>query len=340
MPVTPTPGRATRIRELDALRGLAVCGIMLVNTWQHTVDAIGPHTTTPVDRVMENLLQGRFYPIFSFLFGVSFVLFLRSAGGRSPHPRLVMLRRMAVLACLGLLHRQINPGEVLWPYALTGAAILLPASYLNRWVVLTAGIGATLWAVLAHAGGIWLVPGVILLGMAVVMFDPGPRALVPAFAASVPLAVLLGGAWVYLWAHPPTFAFPFTVSVYPLAGLAGATAYSTGLLLLLRRWPAPRAFLEPLGRVALTSYLSGTLVILATLPLLTADGARAAVLAVSAITIAAQAVLARWWLARFGYGPLEWGWRCLTWWELVPNRRPPHGPAERPGPSAREGLGT
>ncbi|MEV4895912.1 hypothetical protein AB0K48_41750, partial [Nonomuraea sp. NPDC055795] len=40
----------TRIRELDALRGFAVCGIMLVNTWQHA-----PHEPPqqPLDAVME-----------------------------------------------------------------------------------------------------------------------------------------------------------------------------------------------------------------------------------------------------------------------------------------------
>ena len=28
----------------------------------------------------------------------------------------------------------------------------------------------------------------------------------------------------------------------------------------------------------------------------------------------------KWWLARFRYGPLEWLWRCLTYWRLVPLR--------------------
>ena len=27
------------------------------------------------------------------------------------------------------------------------------------------------------------------------------------------------------------------------------------------------------------------------------------------------------WLARFRYGPLEWLWRCLTYWQLFPLRR-------------------
>ena len=27
-----------------------------------------------------------------------------------------------------------------------------------------------------------------------------------------------------------------------------------------------------------------------------------------------QALLARWWLSRFEYGPLEWVWRSVTYW--------------------------
>lgn len=32
-------------------------------------------------------------------------------------------------------------------------------------------------------------------------------------------------------------------------------------------------------------------------------------------------VISPWWLARFRYGPLEWLWRCLTYWRLFPLRR-------------------
>ncbi|WP_248963912.1 DUF418 domain-containing protein [Sphaerisporangium perillae] len=322
----------TRIRELDALRGFAVCGITLVNTWQHTSGAAGRKTTTPTDWIVENLLQSRFFPIFSFLFGMSFVLFLRSAARRTARPRLVLLRRLAVLACFGLLHRMLSPGEVLLPYALTGALVLLPASYLRRWAVLAAGIAATLWAVLFHAGGVWLIPGLFLLGMAVIEYAPGRRALTAAFLVSAPLALALTGAWVYLWAHPETFRFPYTVTVYPLAGLAAGTAYCTGLLLALPRLPGLMAVLEPLGRIALTAYVSGTLVTLAALPLLVQDATRSGVLILAAATIAALAAVARWWSARFRYGPLEWVWRCLTWWEPVPNRRPGASAAGASGP--------
>ncbi|GIH99781.1 DUF418 domain-containing protein [Planobispora takensis] len=318
-----------RLHELDALRGFAVCGIMVVNTWQHTrthlTDTQRPVQDGAVDAVVENLLQGRFYPIFSFLFGLSFVLFLRSAAERTPHPRLALLRRLAVLACFGVAHHLLNPGEVLLPYAIFGALVLLPASFLPRSATLLLGIAVTAWAA-SIGGGIviegtfvaFLIPGLFLLGMAMMAYPLDGRLLAPAFLLSVALAA--GLTW--LPASPADLG-PFLLGAYVGAALACAAAYCTGLLLLLRtplRDPLTAVF-NPLGRMALTNYLVSTPVILLSLPLLTADPTRLTGVVLAVAVLAVQVVFSRWWLARFRYGPLEWVWRRLTWMEPVPNRR-------------------
>ncbi|GHH64370.1 hypothetical protein GCM10017673_06930 [Streptosporangium violaceochromogenes] len=318
--VTLTAAPATRrLHELDALRGFAVCGITLVNTWQHTREHLGTPKRNAVDWAIENLLQGRFYPIFSFLFGLSFVLFLRSAARRTTRPRPVLLRRLVVLACLGLLHQAVNPGEVLLPYAIFGVVVLLPASFLPRTAVLLLGIVVTAWAV-GQGGGVILIPGLFLLGLALAQYEPDERLLVSALLTGTAAAAGLTYLWVRASAGAPLLYFR---GVYPAAGLAAATAYCAGLLLLLRtplRGPL-LAVLSPLGRMALTNYLTGTLVVLLALPYLTADPTRITGVALSAAVLAAQAAFGRVWLGRFRYGPLEWLWRCLTWMERVPNGR-------------------
>ncbi|MBP2705700.1 DUF418 domain-containing protein [Microbispora sp. RL4-1S] len=298
-----------RIRSLDALRGLAVCGIMLVNTWQH----VREHgTVTSVDWVMANLFQSRFYPVFAFLFGMGFALFLRSAADRTPRPRLVLLRRLGVLAVLGIAHRLADSGDVLLPYAVLGAVLLLPASLLPPSAVLLAGVGTTVVALLSGAPYL-LIAALFLLGLAVVDHGWAERLAAPPahWAGAVFWTSAAGAAgFTWWWNHRPPGG-----GVYQAAALCGATAYAAGLLLIGRR----TAVLEALGRMALTNYLSGAAVILAAAPLLAADGSGAAIAGLSAATVAAQAVFCRWWLARHRYGPLEWLWRCLTWWRLVPN---------------------
>ncbi|MFB4311451.1 DUF418 domain-containing protein [Actinomadura sp. GTD37] len=42
-------------------------------------------------------------------------------------------------------------------------------------------------------------------------------------------------------------------------------------------------------------------------------------LSVGAGVFAIEMAFSLLWLRRARYGPLEWLWRCLTWWRLVPN---------------------
>ncbi|TDB95104.1 DUF418 domain-containing protein [Nonomuraea longispora] len=287
----------TRVRELDALRGFAVGGIMLVNTWQHSTKQ-----QTGVDWTVEALFQSRFYPIFSLLFGISFLLFLRG------NSRWALLSRLFWLFCFGLVQRTFYEGEVLTDYAFYGAVVLLPASFLAPGLpVLLLGLGALVWAV-AVGGGALLIPGLFLVGMALWQLRPPRWLLLPSFAVAAAATVLLTAAWsaTHAW------------STYSVAALAGAAAYSLGLLLVLGPWSA--AVLEPLGRMALTNYVSGTAIIILAGPLVDADTTRWSVVGLTVVTVAAQVLLSRWWLARFRYGPLEWAWRCLTWFRRVPNR--------------------
>src|SRR5690606_1139224 len=128
-------GERRRIEALDVLRGFALCGILLVN--------IGPVTGMGYDAVeagrisgpaapelwLHMLVGGRFFPIFSFLFGIGFAIFLDSAADRHPRPRLLLLRRLAALGLLGALHQTLHPGEALLPYAVFGLLVLVPASF-------------------------------------------------------------------------------------------------------------------------------------------------------------------------------------------------------------------
>jgi uncharacterized protein len=111
----------------------------------------------------------------------------------------------------------------------------------------------------------------------------------------------------------------------PLAALTTAVAYGAALLLLLRTPPgaAVGRVLAPMGRMALTNYLTATVLFLTVGAALGIDSFDDAP-AIAGLTVgilAVQALWSRWWLARFRYGPVEWLWRCLTWWRIAPLRR-------------------
>ena len=319
-----------RIRVLDVLRGFALCGILVVNIPQITM-MVGS-TATPgwvgtIEQWQQLLVQQRFFPIFSFLFGLGFGIFLRRAAARTDRPRLVLLRRLVALGVLGVLHQTLHPGEALLPYAIVGIVVLLPASWLPRIVVLLGGVAATALAVFVVHGGLLLVPGMFLLGAAAARYDlqrwlenPGRGTAVAicavAWAGSVPLLLMQAGSI-------ESSGFDHLSAA---AGLLVAIAYVTGIVLLLRTpaGPALSWVLEPLGRTALTNYLGATVVVVVMAPLLGLTGSDrfGTALALAAAILAVQVMVSRWWLVRYVYGPVEWLWRRVTWWTAVPLRRP------------------
>ncbi|SEG97789.1 Uncharacterized membrane protein YeiB [Nonomuraea solani] len=309
------------------MRGFALGGILVVNITQlaHMYDF---HANT-AGLIVDIGFRQRFFPIFSFLFGIGFAIFLESAHQRNKRPRPALLRRLLILAAFGFLHHQAQPGEALLPYAIFGTLFLLPASYVPRAMVLGFGVVGTVGALAVTGGGTLMIPGLFLLGMAAARFGlvrdmerrPGMLAglLVTGLALAVPLTL-----W-YLNVPLQDRTFGYGAPIAAVAGLSAATAYIGGLLLVLRTraGAAVSRALAPLGRMALTNYVIATPLILLTLgPLgLTESTSYGLVFPLAAAIIVAQAAFSAWWLGRFRYGPLEWVWRCGTWWRIMPIRK-------------------
>ncbi len=120
---------------LDTLRGMAIFGILMVNMqifFQPMVSMINGHAA--YDTTMELLsgvfikffFEGKFYVLFSMLFGYGFYLFMNkeTTGGKSIIP--VYRRRVFFLLLFGVLHVVLLwPGDILVFYALFGFLLLL-----------------------------------------------------------------------------------------------------------------------------------------------------------------------------------------------------------------------
>ncbi|MEV6275391.1 DUF418 domain-containing protein [Nocardia sp. NPDC051832] len=319
-----------RIPELDAVRGFAVGGAVIAQTWQVTgvPGTIAPGVWDPMRRLLGVLAEGCFLPIFAVLFGLTFAMVADTAAARGERAWLVSARRVAALGVLGLLHQLFQPGEALLPYALVGLVVLLPAAALPRWGVLLVGLAATVGAALTLGDGFGLVPGLFLLGMAgarygvVESLRARPWLVALVFALALPAAVL-AGEWEFRTPY-----LDMASSAPAVAGVLGGLVYATGLLLLLRTgFGAPVGeVLRPMGRMALSNYLGATVLILAADALLRLSDANSygALLLLAMVIIVTQAVVSTVWLRWLRYGPVEWLWRCVTWWEWVPVwQRPP-----------------
>ena len=324
-----TPGHRaqvpSRLLSLDVIRGIALCGIAFPNVislWRIDPDSRQDNAAW---LTQELLAHQRFFPVFTFLFGVGFSMITASARRKGANEAAVLARRLGTLPVLGLIHKTFQPGEALTVYAVCALVLLEPLTFirldLRRKVALL--LGVVLTAVGTYFGGVLLVPGLLLLGFAAAEFgfppllDQDPRPARRMLLVTLPLALIL--SWFqYVDRIHSGFSF-----VSALAGLAVAVSWVCLIYVLLRSplRSALGTMFSPLGRMALTNYLGATIILLVSRPMigLPAENPDAnEALFLLAFSVVLLMLLVQWvfshiWLRKFSQGPLEYLWRRVTW---------------------------
>ena len=132
-----------RYAILDVLRGLALLGIALANFPEFSlysflpVEAAGAMPTAGIDRIVRYLqyifIDGKFYTIFSLLFGIGFSIIITNAARKGANGFRIFYRRMFVLMLIGFLHLMfLWSGDILMLYALLGMLLPLFRNLPNR----------------------------------------------------------------------------------------------------------------------------------------------------------------------------------------------------------------
>ncbi len=237
--ITPLPVRE-RIPALDVLRGVAVAGILLANVLVFFGLTFIPPAraaafpTVAADNValfLEHVfVDGKFYSVFSLLFGIGFGVQLER-GGAAALPR--FKRRLRILLGIGAIHAFfIWAGDILMLYALLGFTMPWFARKSNRellrWTVILLAIPTALYVVVL---AIWMILG---SGSAQASSGGGmPPAMLKFFEAIgtgglmdawIGNLVFLGGRWADLFA---TVRFPKVLGMFVL----GLWTVRTGIAL-------------------------------------------------------------------------------------------------------------
>jgi len=139
---------AERIALLDALRGLALLGIVTANLWSFSgYGYLSPQArqalpTFALDRLVDPLLHvlidTKFSTLFSMLFGIGFALQFEKARAKRVMFHPYFSRRMLLLLTLASLHAYLLwYGDILRFYALAGLSLLLAAHWSTKQVLVT-----------------------------------------------------------------------------------------------------------------------------------------------------------------------------------------------------------
>ena len=151
---TGNPANPRSIKErfevLDALRGLALLGIFIANIrffagWDFADEALRQKLATQFTGIYEllhlSIIDGKFYTLFSLLFGIGFALQMARLETGGPNAVRIYLRRLTILLMLGLLvSTQIWFGEILAPYAIAGFVLFLLRRLSDKQVLVAAAI--------------------------------------------------------------------------------------------------------------------------------------------------------------------------------------------------------
>lgn len=124
-----------RITVINALRGFSLIGICLIHSMQH-FGAMGTMTSQAVfpwegtmneifSWLINYLVFGKFFIIFSCLFGLSFFIQMDRAAKKGLDFRPRFLWRLVLLLAIGYLHGLIVRVDILLIYAILGFVLVL-----------------------------------------------------------------------------------------------------------------------------------------------------------------------------------------------------------------------
>ena len=337
------PQQKKRYVVLDALRGFAILGIILANfpefsLWTFSDPSTWTRTDTVTRAVQTFFVDGKFYTLFSLLFGVGFSIQIANAGGKLR----TFYRRMAVLLCIGLIHLFfLWSGDILALYAVCGMILPLFRKLPTRKLLTIAGCLFFVPVVLDAIFGTrladpleqeqWRICG--LYGITEANFGTWlsedkikplmKRILAWGLTLGIPFGILY--TWSSMQGSPwgkVAHDLLYLLSVYPM-GFAYAAGFG---LLFSKSEKAPGWMLLAYpGKMACTNYLSQSVIgILLFYGIGLGLGNRVGLLGTELIALgvyAFQILVSTLWMRSFTYGPVEWVWRMLSYGKRLPLRR-------------------
>ena len=312
----------------------------------------------------EIFIDQKFMGLFSLLFGAGVMLFIDRASARDARSALLNLWRNALLLLIGILHFQLWVGDVLMIYACS-SVVLLALRKLSAKVLIAIGAvifliaaAGDIWAQSlvnagAPLGGIWEYSdehsetitaiswsGYIVRGLALIIMggglyrtgfmNGGMSDKTYRVTAIVGLAIGLSLATLGVIVTALNDYSRDVAFIAQMPNTLGTIPATLGYMALIILWNNRaddwlKRRLRATGRMALTNYLTQTILGVLVLTMLLGDAEwvnRAAIL----IFVFAVWILQLWWsqawLSRFLFGPAEWLWRVATYRQGQPLRRP------------------
>ena len=386
-----------RILALDVLRGLALFGILVVNmkffatpTLFLDMGGIELWTDTPnklFKVIIQLFFEFKFVTMFSFIFGLGFMIFISRANKKGVNASKLFKRRLSFLLLIGLVHLFfVWYGDILTVYTILGFLLLFfinkSEKSLLKWAFGLVGVPVLFFTLLSvlmfmfmgqdqvepqdqtflidqvdHVTSIYRDGSIVeifkqrlfdisiiyvgnlflLMPLAFAMFLLGmytwkrgiiqnirlhllliKRISIISFIIGVPFSLL--SLWAGFNIDSPDSPYYFVQYLsLGISGPALSLFYITAIILLLQKewWKTKLQIFQPMGKMALTNYLSQSL-ICTTLFYSYGFGLFGSfdykyMFLLSIVIYLIQVIVSHYWFKKYRYGPLEKVWRNYTY---------------------------
>lgn len=328
-----------RIDELDYLRGFALLGIIFANI-ESILNLNINYTDNNVfyRNILNFIIEGKFFTIFSFLFGIGFFIFMSNAEKKDRNMYALYIRRIIILGIFGYFHSLLQPGEALLIYAILGI-FLIPIFKFNKYINLT--LGSLLFIIFLLTGLKAIMPlPYFILGIAVGQFN-FILYLKNNMSVLKFLTLLLGVLSIICWLILSFYNVEPHYSLLENQTKSNITKYANSselfdeilfitspiisafyclLLVLFVQSNTIKKILSPLkyyGQMALTNYIGQTVFIVIFGMFINSEFNFSLTFIVCLLILIIQLIISKIWLRKFKYGPLEYIWKCGTYLDKV-----------------------
>jgi len=394
-----------RIEIIDALRGFSLAGIVIVHMVENYIG--GPAPQEFYEGVNQGLpdaiisgfngifLSGKFFALFSFLFGVSFFIQMNNAQTNGSYFGWRFAWKMVLLFGIGFLHSLFYAGDILTVYAMLGLLLIPFFKVGNKTILVVAGLlllGVGRFVVFALTQGVDFFSGVgmtpehphtleylntlksgtigevfsinatdghlrkmnfqygifgrgymtlayFLIGMLVGRigffsdYQNRKKMVKRSWITGLILFLVSGGLLALTFGQMGgNITFDNWLAMMGLTAVDLSNISITLLILsvfvLLYKKTKAQAWLSkfaPYGRMALTNYvfqsIIGTTLLFGWGFGFIGQLRNIYTFAIAIGIIIVQMALSKLWLQHFKYGPLEWLWRSLTFFKVMPLKK-------------------
>ncbi|MGF9829504.1 DUF418 domain-containing protein [Bacillus anthracis] len=322
-----------RIDTMDYLRGIALLGILFINSFQ-VMGNLPNYNLSNLHFEFYDMFNRKFYPILFFLFGLGTYFFMNRPKEKLINRYFLLLRRLGLLFMIGLIHTIYAPqglSDVLTVYAIMGLLLVMFLK-MSKWINLSMVILLVFLSIFTAMNQpyygepiqwLFLLSDICqFLSWMLLGYTMGQFKFFENIYGKLKCIVTFLIATIIIYFYVKRLNLNAIYSPTVLEKLEDYIVASMiiSIVIISLQWSGAKAILTPIkfyGQMSLTNYLAQSVLLLVFSSIISFIPINSLIgcFMIHAILI----IFSSLWLKYYAIGPIELLLRRFTYWSKIPN---------------------